>query len=463
MSKKAKIRIIVIAAIVLIAVFAVAKKKGLIGNDTSVKVSTELVQKRTIIETVSANGKIQPETEVKITPYISGEVVELNVKEGQEVKEGDLLAKIDPEIYISNYERMVANLNTIKANQANAKARVSQVKSQYINAEESYKRSKKLWEQRVISQSDWDAAQSAYEVAKAEVDAAEQNLVAADYTINSAEASVKEAKENLTKTSIFSPTDGTVSKLSVEKGERVAGASQFSAGTELMRIANLSLMEVNVEVNENDIVRVKLSDTALIEVDAYLNKKFKGLVTEIATSANVTGVSVDQVTNFTVKIRILKESYQDLIPIDNPKFTPFLPGMSATVDIQTETLKDVLTIPIQAVTTRADTTGKVLSVTTNTSGEGTSDENATDSEQQAKQKEKKNEEFQEYVFLYDNGTAKLQKVKSGIQDNTYIHITEGLTEGQEIIVAPYSAVTKFLKNGQQVKKVAKEDLFKEEK
>ncbi|MCX6235036.1 MAG: efflux RND transporter periplasmic adaptor subunit [Bacteroidetes bacterium] len=463
MSKKAKIRIIVIAAIVLIAVFAVAKKKGLIGSDTSVKVSTELVQKRTIIETVSANGKIQPETEVKITPYISGEVVELNVKEGQEIKEGDLLAKIDPEIYISSYERQVANLNTIKANQANAKARVSQVKSQFINAEESYKRSKKLWEQRVISQSDWDAAQSAYEVAKAEVDAAEQNLVAADYTINSAEASVKEAKENLTKTSIFSPTDGTVSKLSVEKGERVAGASQFSAGTELMRIANLSLMEVNVEVNENDIVRVKLSDTALIEVDAYLNKKFKGLVTEIATSANVTGVSVDQVTNFTVKIRILKESYQDLIPADNPKFTPFLPGMSATVDIQTETLKDVLTVPIQAVTTRADTTGKVLSVKTNTGGEETPDENATDSQQQAKQKEKKAEEFQEYVFLYDNGIAKLQKVKSGIQDNTYIQITEGLTEGQEIIVAPYSAVTKFLKNGQQVKKVDKEDLFKEEK
>jgi HlyD family secretion protein len=201
----------------------------------------------------------------------------------------------------------------------------------------------------------------------------------------------------------------------------------------------------------------------LIEVDAYLNKKFKGLVTEIATSANVTGVSVDQVTNFTVKIRILKESYQDLIPADNPKFTPFLPGMSATVDIQTETLIDVLTVPIQAVTTRADTTGNVLSVKTNTSGEETPDQNATVNEQQAKQKEKKTEEFQEYVFLYDNGTAKLQKVKSGIQDNTYIQVTEGLTEGQEIIVAPYSAVTKVLKNGQQVKKVNKEDLFKEVK
>jgi HlyD family secretion protein len=460
MTKKAKIRIGIIAVVVILVALAIAKKKGAIGKDTAMKVSTEQVQKRTIVETVSANGKIQPETEVKITPYISGEVVGLYVKEGQEVKEGDLLAKIDPEIYISSYDRSVANLNTMKANEANAQARLVQAKSQFANAEESYKRNKQLYEQQVISQADWDAAQSAYSVAKAEVDAATQNLKAAEYTVNSAVAGVKEAKENLTKTTITSPTDGVVSKLSIEKGERVAGASQFSAGTELMRIANLNLMEANVEVNENDIMRVKLGDTALIEVDAYLNKKFKGIVTEIATSANTTGVSADQVTNFNIKIRLLKDSYQDLIPADDPKFIPFRPGMSATVDIQTETVNDVLTVPIQAVTTRADTTGRVLAQRETTDTGATPDDNSDD-ENGNKRKERKNEEMQEYVFLYDNGKAVLQKVKSGVQDNTYIQIVDGLSDGQEVIVAPYSAVTKILKNGDEVKKVKKEELFKE--
>ncbi len=460
MTKKAKIRIGIIAVIVILVALAIAKKKGAIGKDTAMKVSTEQVQKRTIVEAVSANGKIQPETEVKITPYISGEVVELYVKEGQEVKEGDLLAKIDPEIYISSYDRSVANLNTMQANEANAQARLVQAKSQFANAEESYKRNKQLYEQQVISQADWDAAQSAYSVAKAEVDAATQNLKAAEYTVNSALAGVKEAKENLTKTTIASPTDGVVSKLSIEKGERVAGASQFSAGTELMRIANLNLMEANVEVNENDIMRVKLGDTALIEVDAYLNKKFKGIVTEIATSANTTGVSADQVTNFNIKIRLLKDSYQDLIPADDSKFIPFRPGMSATVDIQTETVNNVLTVPIQAVTTRADTTGRVLAQR-ETSDTGPAPDDNSDNESGNKRKERKNEEMQEYVFLYDNGKAVLQKVKSGIQDNTYIQITDGLSDGQEVIVAPYSAVTKILKNGDEVKKVKKEELFKE--
>jgi HlyD family secretion protein len=460
MTKKAKIRIGIIAVVVILVALAIAKKKGAIGKDTAMKVSTEQVQKRTIVETVSANGKIQPETEVKITPYISGEVVGLYVKEGQEVKEGDLLAKIDPEIYISSYDRSVANLNTMRANEANAQARLVQAKSQFANAEESYKRNKQLYEQQVISQADWDAAQSAYSVAKAEVDAATQNLKAAEYTVNSAVAGVKEAKENLTKTTITSPTDGVVSKLSIEKGERVAGASQFSAGTELMRIANLNLMEANVEVNENDIMRVKLGDTALIEVDAYLNKKFKGIVTEIATSANTTGVSADQVTNFNIKIRLLKDSYQDLIPADDPKFIPFRPGMSATVDIQTETVNDVLTVPIQAVTTRADTTGRVLAQRETTDTGATPDDNSDD-ENGNKRKERKNEEMQEYVFLYDNGKAVLQKVKSGVQDNTYIQIVDGLSDGQEVIVAPYSAVTKILKNGDEVKKVKKEELFKE--
>jgi len=453
MKKKSRIRLIIIIAAVLLIVLVFFKKSGVIGKDTSMKVSTELAEKRTLIETVSANGKIQPEVEVKITPYISGEVIELYVKEGDDVEQGELLAKIDPEIYVSNYERMVANLNTQKANEANANARLAQVKAQFINAEESYKRNKTLWEQNVISQADWDASKSSFEVAKAEVLAAEQSVKAAEFGVSSANASVREARENLTKTAIYAPNDGTVSKLNVEKGERVAGASQFSAGTELMRIANLNQMEVNVEVNENDIVRVSMIDTAVIEVDAYLNRKFKGIVTEIATSANIAGVSADQVTNFDVKILILKESYKDLIPEDNPNMSPFRPGMSATVDIQTETAMEILTVPIQAVTTRADTTGKVVRER---------EDQAEREEEGEEKKKKEDEEYKEYVFLFENGIAKLQEVKTGIQDNTYIEVTEGLKDSMEVIVAPYRAVTKRLKNGDEVKKVDKEELFTED-
>ena len=453
MSKKLKIRLIIVAVFVVIVVLAVGKKKGFIGKENSLKVSTELVEKRTIIETVAANGKIQPEVEVKITPYISGEVISLYVMEGDEVKKGDLLAKIDPEIYISNYERMEANLNTQMANEANTKARLVQVKAQYKNAKRSYERNKSLWEQQVISQADWDASVSAYEVAEAEVSAAEQSLVASEYQVSSAKASVKEAKENLNKTSIIAPHAGTVSRLNVEQGERVAGASQFSAGTEIMSVANLNLMEVDVEVNENDIVRVGIGDTAIIEVDAYLNERFNGVISEIATSANITGVSADQVTNFNVKVRILKESYAHLIPENNTLYFPFRPGMSATVDIQTETVSDILTIPIQAVTTRADTTGKV-----SVRAIKAADEDKPEGENS----EDEDKEFKEYVFLYEDGIARMQEVKTGIQDNTYIYIIEGLEEGQEVIVAPYRAVTKKLKNNDEVEKVDKEELFTED-
>jgi len=430
--------------IIILVIVAINKKQ----NTKGIKVSTGLVEKRTLIESVSANGKIQPEIDVSISPYISGEVVELNVREGEEVKKGDLLAKIDPEIYISNFERIEAALNTQRANLANSKARLVQSKAQYINSKNNFKRNETLYKQNVISAADFDAAKSSYEVAEAEVEAAKESVKAAEYSVSSAQASLKEAKENLNRTSIFAPNDGTVSKLNVEKGERVTGASQFSSGTEIMRIANLQEMEVNVEVNENDIVRVALGDTSIIEVDAYLNKKFKGIVTEIATSANTLGVSVDQVTNFDVKIRILRESYKDLIPKNNPRFSPLRPGMSATVDIQTETALNILTLPIQAVTTRADTTGKEKSI-----------REKREEEKSKKEESKEDEEFNEYVFLYDDGIAKMQEVKTGIQNNTYIEITEGLEDGQEVIVAPYRAVSKKLKNGDEVKKVPKKDLF----
>ena len=353
-TKKSKKRLWLIIGggiiVLLVVVALIVKGKR---NEGS-KVSVEKVTKRTIIQTVSANGKIQPEKDIKISPYISGEVVELLVKEGNEVKVGDLLAKIDPEIYISAYDQVAASLNTQKANEANARARLSQVTAQYDNAKQTFDRQDKLFKQNVISQSEYDQAKSAYQVAKAQVDAANQDIKASEYMVKSSEAAQKRAKDDLNRTAIYAPNDGTVSKLSVEKGERVTGASQFSSGTEIMRIANLNEMEAQVEVNENDIVRVSMGDTALIEVDAYLNRKFKGIVTEIANSANTTGVSVDQVTNFNVKIHLLKDSYKDMLNPKIPNFSPFRPGMSATVEIQTETAKDVLTVPIQAVTTRVE-------------------------------------------------------------------------------------------------------------
>jgi|WetSurMetagenome_2_1015567.scaffolds.fasta_scaffold33186_2 HlyD family secretion protein len=449
---KKKLWIIIGAALVVIIIIILAVLKGKGSDDT--KVATEKAIKRTITQSVSANGKIQPEKDIKISPYISGEVIELTVKEGDQVKQGDLLAKIDPEIYVSIYDQSVAALNTQQANAANSRARLAQVKAQYNNAKTTYERQQKLFNQGVISQSEFDQAKSAFEVAAAQITAGEEDIRAAEFMIKSSEAGLKKSKEDLTKTAIFAPNDGTVSKLGVEKGERVTGASQFSSGTEIMRIANLNEMEAQVEVNENDIVRVSMGDTALIEVDAYLNRKFKGIVTEIATSANTSGVSVDQVTNFNVKIHLLKDSYADLLDAARPDFSPFRPGMSATVEIQTETAIDVLTVPIQAVTTRVekDSLDKINQKNKNVKSEGDDNVEMVKTAQSS-------EGIQECVFLYADGVAKKVDVKTGIQDNTYIQILSGLKEGDEVITAPYSAVSKTLKNGDKVKKVDKKDLF----
>lgn len=445
--RKNLIRFGIAAVVLIIIVLAIARKQGLIGKEDLTSVTSEKVALRSIIETVSANGKIQPEAEVKISPDVSGEVVEVFVKEGDEVQAGALLAKIDPKIYTSTYDRILAGLNTQKANLANSRARVAQVQAQFINAKASFERNEQLWKQKAISASEYDAAKSAFEVARAEVTAAEENVKGADFSVKSAAASVKEAAENLYKTSIYAPVSGTISKLNVEKGERVAGASQFSAGTEILRIANLTMMEVIVSVNENDIVRVSLNDTALVEVDSYLNKKFKGIVREIATSANVSGLSVDQVTNFDVKIRMLPESYSDLIPKNTPNASPFRPGMSATVDIQTETEMNVLTVPIQSVTAREDSTKLKIAGKEN---EGNKPEEEV----------KRTEPIQEYVFLIKGNTVTLQKVKTGIQDNTYIMITEGLKVGDKVVSGPYRAVSKSLKDGDKIKVVDKSELFK---
>ena len=441
------------ALVIIIIVLAVLKKNGKLGKVDSTKVTVEKVMTATIIETVTANGKIQPEKDIKVSPFISGEVIELTVLEGDMVKKGQLLAKIDPEQYIAAYERSEAGLNSQKASEANARANLASAKAEFIKNKLDYDRNMALWKKKVISNSDMERIKSTFDVSKARVDAAEQTLKSSEFQVKSSAASLREAKENLNRTAVYAPQDGTVSKLNVERGERVQGASQFSAGTELMRIANLNNMEVNVEVSENDIVRVHLGDTTLIEVDAYLNREFKGLVTEIATSANTTGTSADQVTNFDVKIRILSDSYQDLVPENDPSYSPFRPGMSASVDIQTNTESDVIAVPIAAVTTRADTTGRIKSA-------------------REKREEKKKEEkgqstskkvIKEYVFLYVDGKAEMVAVKTGIQDNSIIQILEGVELGQEVITGPYTAVSKTLKNHDEVEKTEKKDLFKGEK
>ncbi len=444
-SNKKWIYIGLVAVVVIITILAI--KKG--QSEKATRVAVEKAELRTIIETVSANGKIQPAKDIKISPYISGEVIELNVKEGDFVHKGDMLAKIDPQIYVSNYDRAQAALKSSQANEAQAKARFTQSKAQFNKTKLDFKRSEKLWKQQVISDAEYDAAKSSYEVSEAEVKAAEESYKAAQFQVNSARASLKEAQENLNRTSIFAPNDGTVSRLSVEVGERVTGASQFSSGTEIMRIANLNVMEVNVEVNETDIVRVSLLDTALIEVDAYLDRKFKGVITEIATSANTTGTSIDQVTNFDVKIRMLKSSYEDLIKKGSAISSPFRPGMSATVEIQTETVNNALSVPIQAVTTRADTTGRIKS--------------ALEKREEKRTKTDKTEKAKEYVFVVNDDEAKLTPVTTGVQDNMYIQIVSGLKEGDKVITAPYRAVSKELKNNDNVTVVDKKRLFDKEK
>jgi HlyD family secretion protein len=433
-NKKIKKYWYVIIAVVLLTTGVIIRKSS---SSTAAEVTVEVSEKRIIIETVSANGKVQPEVEVKISSDVSGEIVELFVKEGQEVKQGELLAKINPDIYISTKERMAAALNTTKANLSNSKARLSQVKAQFINAEASFIRNNKLFKDGAISESEFDQAKSAFEVAKAEVEAAEQSIFASEYNVKSAEASVKEAQDNLLRTNIFAPVSGTISVLNIEKGERVVGTLQM-AGTEMMRIANLKEMEVKVDVNENDIVRVSLGDTALIEVDAYKERKFKGIVTQIANSAKTVGISADQITNFEVKIRILRFSYEDLVDNNRPHLSPFRPGMSATVEIQTKTVVDVVSVPIQAVTTREDTA-------------------ATNAAKAIAGKNVKIDPvMQECIFIRKDGKAVMQKVKTGVQDNKFIEIINGISSGDEIITGPYSLVSKSLKEGDAIEIKAEE-------
>lgn len=425
------------------------------GSVAVTDVSAELPSKRNITEIVSANGKIQPEVEVKISSDVSGEIIDMLVKEGDAVKKGQLLCRIKPDTYESALDRVNASVNSSKANLQNTKAQLEQAKANYSSAQAAFNRNKKLFDQNAISPQEFETSKAQYESALATVKAAEETVKAAEFNINSAEASLKEANENLSRTMIYSPVDGTVSKLNVEKGERVQGVQGFQ-GTEIMKLANLNEMEVNVEVNENDIIKVKKGDTSLIEVDAYRDKKFRGIVTEIANSANTTGVTADQVTNFSVKIRILQESYASMISGLNN--SPFRPGMSAAVEIQTKKITNALSLPIMAVTTRIDST----QIKNNEKNEINSEvEISNDLEE--KQKSKEAPKPEEVVFVYQDGKVKQVKVKTGIQDNDFIHIVSGINEKDQVITAPYGAVSKKLKDGMQVNLKEKETLFEETK
>jgi HlyD family secretion protein len=411
------LKILVPIAIVFIIFAIIGKKAGWFGKSATVKVAVEKAEMRSITETITANGKIQPEKEVKISPDVPGEIVELTVKEGDHVDKGQLLCRIKPDTYISQRDRSLAAISSAKARQAQSEA-------QFIQADLSFKRSKQLFDEQTISKSEFEQAQASYQVAKSEVDAAR-------YSVISAEASLKEANENLTKTSIYAPMTGNVSMLLVEAGERVVGTSMMT-GTEMMRVADLSRMEAQVQVNENDIVRVKLGDTAIIEIDAFIDQKFKGIVTEIANSAKTTGVSADQVTNFDVKILVIPKSYEMLTKEGNPN--PLRPGMSASVDIQTTTRKSILSVPIQSVTTRTDTTKLEASPS--------------------------NENIRTLAFITDGTYAFAKDVKTGIQDNSYIEIISGIKAGDQVITAPFSAISKKLSDSTLIQIVKKEELYK---
>jgi len=408
---KRKTVLIILAVILLIIILIIGKKAGWFGEENSaINVETQKVIPTTIIQKVSATGKIQPELEIKISSEVSGEIIELPVKEGQMVKKGDLLVRINPDIYQSVVKRSAASLETVRASLQQSSATLKE-------AEESYKRNKVLFDKGVISKSDWDKAVSAYEVAKASRESARFN-------VQSAMASVSEAQDNLKKTVIYAPTNGTISKLSVELGERVVGTMQMT-GTEIMRVANLGSMEVEVDVNENDIVKVNVGDSVNVEVDAYLKRIFKGTVTNIANTANSTS-SVDQVTNFKVKIHIEESSYQDLLKDKPAGYSPFRPGMTATVDILTNTKKDVVAVPISAIMIKKK-----------------SEINPNTPKQDADKK-------QEVVFVLKNGKAELRTVNTGIQDNVNIEILSGISKDETIITGPYQTITKILKNGDNV-------------
>jgi len=455
--KKKKIWWIIIALVVVVVLLLALKSGGVIGKEEGLKVSTEKVAKRTIIETVNASGKVFPEIEVKISPDISGEIVELKYAEGDSVKKGAVLARIYADIYSTQRNQASAQVDQQQATVENSKAQLESLKSAQDLAQRTYDRQKQLAAEKVISAAEFDQADNALKAAKANYNAALQNIRSGQASIASARANLEKADKDLSRTAVLATMDGVVSLMNVKKGERVVGNSMM-AGTEMMRIADLSAMEVQVDVGENDIPKVNMGDSALIEVDAYNNRKFKGIVTKIAssnTTASAAAATSNDVTNYKVHIRILRDSYKDLIDPSKPKKFPFRPGMNASADIQTLTKANVIASAINAVTTREKGTDKVV----NDQKDKKEDEGI-----QQETKAGLSSDLDEVVFvLQPGGTVKRVKVRTGIQDINYIEILGGLKEGDEIITAPYNVISKTLKDGMKVKVVPADKLFEVKK
>ena len=446
MSKKLKWIIGIL--VIIIVLLVVLSKAGAFGKDEGTKVTAEKAVVRNITETVTASGKVFPEVEVKVSPDISGEIVELNVEEGDTVHRGQVLAKIYADIYASQRDQAASVVAQSQAQVANSQAQLGALKATLDQTEAAYNRQKTLLNQKVISQSEFETAQQAYESAKANYLAAQSGIKANQANVQNALAGLSTASKDVARATITAPMDGVISLLSVKKGERVAGNS-FNIGTEMMRIADLSSIEVQVDVGENDIPKVKIGDSANISIDAFNNRKFKGVVYKIANpetsalaSANGGNSSSTAVTNYEVHIRLMPSSYKDLIVKGQP--FPFRPNMTASADIQTQTHTNVLSVPLNAVTTRsmsdvkkADSTNAKLFALDNT---GDSD-------------------LAEVVFaVQPDGKVKLEPVKTSIQDINDIEITTGLKAGEQVVTGPYDIVSKTLKNGDKVKVVSKDEL-----
>ena len=447
--------IIIISLVVIIIALVGLKKAGVLGKDEGLKVATEKAERRTITESVNASGKVYPEIEVKVSPDISGEIVELNVQEGDSVKRGAVLAKIYADIYTTERDQASAIVTQEQARVENARAQLPGLKAALEFAQRTYDRQKQLVDEKVISRAEFEQAQNTLQTAQANYNAALETVRGGQAGVASAKASLQRANKDLSRTSVLSPMDGVVSLLSVKKGERVVGNSMM-AGTEMMRIADMSKIEVRVDVGENDIPKVSLGDSALVEVDAYNSRKFRGVVTQIASSSvlaaqeNQNPTATTDVTNYKVYIRLLPSSYSDLLDPVNPRKFPFRPGMCASADIQSKTKYNVIAVPINAVTTREKGTDNVAN----------DNDQKTEAGMQETQKSSLSSDLDEIVFVVQkDGTVKKMTVKTDIQDINYIEVTEGIAEGAEVISAPYNVISKTLKDGMKVKVVPKEQLF----
>lgn len=439
---------ILISVVLLLVVLIGLKAAGVFGKDEGTKVTAEKVQKRTITEIVNASGKVYPEIEVRVSPDISGEITELTVQEGDSVKKGQTLARIYADIYSIQANQASTGVAQSQAQLANSQASINALQAQLDQAEKTFKMQKQLFDDKVISANEFNVAESNYKSALANFNAAKQGIRGGQAAVASAQANLAKANKDLGRTLIVAPMSGVVSLLNVKKGEKVAGNS-FTLGTEMMRIADMSKIEVRVDVGESDIPKVHLGDSAIVTVDAYNDRKFRGIVTQISSSNNgaaaqtttTTSNTSTDVTNYKVYVRLLPESYSDLL---NKGRFPFKPGMSASADIQTKTHLNVLSVPINAVTTRDK-----------------NEANGTDKKPaETETKTTDIDDLDVVVFVIEkDGTAKKVKVKTGIQDINNIEITEGLKEGDQVISGPYDVVSKQLKEKDKVKVVDKKELF----